>query len=72
MTGERGKKKKGLSGGAIAGIVLGSVVAFAIILMIIVFVCGKKRSRETNVVNNSSISKQSGVCLLYTSDAADE
>lgn len=61
LTGGQKKKKKGLSGGAIAGIVIGAVVAFAVILMIIVFVCGNKRSRQTNAVDSSSISKQSGV-----------
>ncbi|KAK9758377.1 hypothetical protein RND81_01G225800 [Saponaria officinalis] len=50
--------KKGLSGGAIAGIVVGAVVAFAIILMILVFTCGKKKRKQTNAVPFSSINKQ--------------
>ncbi|KAL9229208.1 hypothetical protein vseg_004697 [Gypsophila vaccaria] len=54
----RKKKKKGLSGGVIAGIVVGVVVALAIILMIVVFVCGKKKRKQTNAVPFSSINKQ--------------
>lgn len=60
MNGEERKKKKGLSGGAIAGIVIGAVVAFALILMIIVFVCGRKRSKKSSAVDLASINKQLG------------
>nr|DAD32168.1 TPA_asm: hypothetical protein HUJ06_011019 [Nelumbo nucifera] len=42
------KKKKKLSGGAIAGIAIGSVFAFLLILLILFFLCGKKKTRKTN------------------------
>ncbi|KAL2893060.1 hypothetical protein RDABS01_008969 [Bienertia sinuspersici] len=60
LTGDERKKKKGLSGGAIAGIVIGAVVAFALILMIIVFICGKKKTKKSSAVDLASINKQLG------------
>ncbi|XP_021743765.1 probable inactive receptor kinase At1g48480 [Chenopodium quinoa] len=72
LTGEqKKKKKKGLSGGAIAGIVIGAVVAFALILMIIVFVCGKKRNKESNAVDLASINKQLGFDIPEEKPAGD-
>lgn len=61
LNGEFRRKRKGLSAGAIAGIVIASVVAFAIVLMIMVIVCGKKRSTKTDAIDISSISKQLGI-----------
>jgi len=61
LNGEFRRQKKGLSAGAIAGIVIASVVAFAIILMIIVLACGTKRSKKTDSIDISSISKQLGI-----------
>ncbi|KAL9256183.1 putative inactive receptor kinase [Drosera capensis] len=55
-----GRKRKGLSGGVIAGIVVGSLVVSAVLLMILVCVCGRKRSidRESRAVEISSIMRQ--------------
>lgn len=71
LTGEQRKKKKGLSGGAIAGIVIGAVVAFALILMIIVFVCCKKRSKKSSAVDLASINKQLGIEFPEEKPAGD-
>ncbi|GAB2292641.1 Probable inactive receptor kinase At1g48480 [Dionaea muscipula] len=51
------RKRKGLSGGAIAGIVVGSLVVFALLLMILVCVCGKKRGEQSRAVEISSLKR---------------
>ncbi|GAB4850526.1 hypothetical protein Ancab_029836 [Ancistrocladus abbreviatus] len=56
-SGSESRKRQRLSGGAIAGIVIGSVVAFAVVLMIIVFVCGKRYKREPTPVDVLSIKR---------------
>ncbi|CAM8934047.1 unnamed protein product [Rhodiola kirilowii] len=49
-----GKKRK-LSGGAIAGIVIGSVVVFLIIFVVLVVLCRKKGKRATRSVDIGSM-----------------
>lgn len=41
-----GSKKKGLSGGAIAGIVIGSVVGLLIIVLLLLFLCRKRGDKD--------------------------
>lgn len=48
--GGSGHKKK-LSGGAIAGIVIGSVLGFLLILVILILLCRKKSSKKTSSVD---------------------
>ncbi|KAL5545094.1 hypothetical protein UlMin_008878 [Ulmus minor] len=50
----KGKKRK-LSGGAIAGIVIGSVVALLLILLILLFLCRKKNSQKTRSVDMATL-----------------
>ncbi|KAF5179635.1 Leucine-rich repeat receptor-like protein kinase pxc1 [Thalictrum thalictroides] len=52
--GEKNKKKK-LSGGAIAGIAIGSVIAFLLIVLIIFLLCRKRSSRKTRAVDITSV-----------------
>ncbi|KAE8678341.1 putative inactive receptor kinase [Hibiscus syriacus] len=49
------KKKSKLSGGAIAGIVIGSVLGFLLIVMILMILCRKKSSKKTRSVDIASI-----------------
>ncbi|KAF5747473.1 hypothetical protein HS088_TW05G00194 [Tripterygium wilfordii] len=48
---ESGNSGNKLSGGAIAGIAIGSVIGFLLILMILIFLCRRKRSDKTSSMN---------------------
>uniref|UniRef100_A0A5B7AI64 Putative inactive receptor kinase n=1 Tax=Davidia involucrata TaxID=16924 RepID=A0A5B7AI64_DAVIN len=50
-----GEKKNGLSGGAIAGIAIGSVLGFLLLLVVLLFFCRKKSSKKTNSVDVAAI-----------------
>uniref|UniRef100_A0A5B7AEQ0 Protein kinase domain-containing protein n=1 Tax=Davidia involucrata TaxID=16924 RepID=A0A5B7AEQ0_DAVIN len=50
-----GTKKNGLSGGAIAGIVIGSVLGFLLLLVILLFLCRKKSSKKASSVDVAAI-----------------
>ncbi|EOY21411.1 hypothetical protein QUC31_007297 [Theobroma cacao] len=52
------KKKSKLSGGAIAGIVIGSVLGFLLIVMILMILCRKKSSKKTRSIDIASIKNQ--------------
>ncbi|KAE8705338.1 RLK902 protein [Hibiscus syriacus] len=52
------EKKSKLSGGAIAGIVIGSVLGFLLIVMILMILCRNKSSKKTMSVDISSIKNQ--------------
>ncbi|KAF8407602.1 hypothetical protein HHK36_006736 [Tetracentron sinense] len=49
------KKKKKLSGGAIAGIVIGSVIGVLLILVILFILCRKKSSRKTRSIDIATV-----------------
>ncbi|MCL7050914.1 hypothetical protein MKW94_006092 [Papaver nudicaule] len=49
-----GKKKKKLSAGAIAGIVIGSIIGFLLILLLLFLCCRKKSSGKTRAVDVST------------------
>ncbi|KAM1011289.1 hypothetical protein FF1_046507 [Malus domestica] len=49
------RKRFKLSGGAIAGIVIGSVLAFLVIVMFLIFFCRKKKSKKTSSVNIATV-----------------
>ncbi|XVE58888.1 hypothetical protein DITRI_Ditri04bG0205100 [Diplodiscus trichospermus] len=55
---EKKKKKSKLSGGAIAGIVIGSVLGFLLIVMILMILCRKKSSKNTRSIDIASIKNQ--------------
>ncbi|CAH8254920.1 unnamed protein product [Arabidopsis lyrata] len=52
------KKKNKLSGGAIAGIVIGCVVGFALIVLILMVLCRKKGKERSRAVDISTIKQQ--------------
>ncbi|ESQ30686.1 hypothetical protein EUTSA_v10011300mg [Eutrema salsugineum] len=52
------KKKNKLSGGAIAGIVIGCVVGFALIVLILMVLCRKKGNERSRAVDISTIKQQ--------------
>ncbi|KAK9278916.1 hypothetical protein L1049_028497 [Liquidambar formosana] len=54
---KNGKKKK-LSGGAIAGIVIGSVVGSLLILVILILLCRKKSSKKTSSVDIATVKQR--------------
>lgn len=56
-----GGKKKKLSGGAIAGIAIGSVLAFLLILVILIVVCRKKSSSKKTSAVDIATAKHSEV-----------
>ncbi|KAF5730292.1 inactive receptor kinase [Tripterygium wilfordii] len=51
-------KKKKLSGGAIAGLVIGSVVGLIFILLILFFLCQKKGNKKSRSIDIASIKHQ--------------
>ncbi|KAM7278337.1 hypothetical protein ACFE04_005471 [Oxalis oulophora] len=51
-------KKKKLSGGAIAGIVIGSVLGFLLILLVLMFLCRRKSTKKTSSIDIAAISKE--------------
>ncbi|XP_058748037.1 probable inactive receptor kinase At1g48480 [Vicia villosa] len=54
-------KKNGLSGGAIAGIVIGCVFGFVLILVLLVFLCRKRsKSDSDNVAHAKSVDVENG------------
>eukprot|EP00258_Populus_trichocarpa_P022301 XP_024438320.1 probable inactive receptor kinase At1g48480 [Populus trichocarpa] len=55
--GGEGKRKK-LSGGAIAGIVIGSIMGLLLILMILMFLCRKKSSSKSRSIDIASVKQQ--------------
>ncbi|KAJ4830611.1 hypothetical protein Tsubulata_047264, partial [Turnera subulata] len=54
--GKPGKKK--LSGGAIAGIVIGSVLGFILIVLVLIFLCRKKSRSKSRSIDIASIKQQ--------------
>ncbi|EEF28958.1 probable inactive receptor kinase At1g48480 [Ricinus communis] len=53
-----GGKKKNLSAGAIAGIVIGSIVGLFLIVLILMFLCRKKGSKKSRSIDIASIKQQ--------------
>ncbi|KAK8525944.1 hypothetical protein V6N13_017027 [Hibiscus sabdariffa] len=51
-------KRSKLSGGAIAGIVIGSVLGFLLIVMILMILCRKKSSKKSRSIDIASIKNQ--------------
>ncbi|KAI3726021.1 hypothetical protein L1987_65818 [Smallanthus sonchifolius] len=47
----RGRKKSGLSGAAIAGIVIGSVLGFVILLLLLFLLCRKRSGKKTSSID---------------------
>ncbi|GAV78929.1 Pkinase domain-containing protein/LRR_1 domain-containing protein/LRRNT_2 domain-containing protein/LRR_8 domain-containing protein [Cephalotus follicularis] len=62
ITGQSGsgqeKKNKKLSGGAIAGIVIGSILGFVLIVVLLLFFCRKKSSQKTSSVDIAVLKQQ--------------
>ncbi|XP_071725390.1 probable inactive receptor kinase At1g48480, partial [Rutidosis leptorrhynchoides] len=52
------KKKKKLSGGAIAGIAIGSVLGLVLIVLVLLFLCRKKSTKKTSSIDIAAISKE--------------
>ncbi|KAA8542852.1 hypothetical protein F0562_024004 [Nyssa sinensis] len=50
-----GEKKNGLSGGAIAGIAIGSVLGFLILVVVLLFLCRKKSTKKSSSVDVAAI-----------------
>ncbi|XP_038721508.1 probable inactive receptor kinase At1g48480 [Tripterygium wilfordii] len=66
-TDENGNK---LSGGAIAGIAIGSVIGFLLILMILIFLCRRKRSDKSRSMDVEP-GKQNGIEMPHEKDVTE-
>ncbi|XP_047312449.1 probable inactive receptor kinase At1g48480 [Impatiens glandulifera] len=55
---QNGKKKKKLSGGAIAGIIIGSVLGLLLIILLLLFLCRRKKNEKTREAEIETVAKR--------------